>query len=341
MRAERSQSGLTLIELMVALVIVSIAIAAAFGFGWSVMNAYKDQQISNKVSRAARGSLDVIAHAIRGGSPGVPTGNLEDLVGCSGSGGVNVINNTANGTDELSIIYSSGGVLNTLRQPFQQGHNEIRVYDASKFRQGDLVVVTNFQQGHIMEVSGTNVTADLSDSDEILLTSSPSGSGCVSSWPATDYNKGDIVVRAKVARFFVDTSVAGRPALIMDPDNDPTTNNEEPLALGVEDMQIAIGVDDRDLSPPTTGPNPDGEVTEVGAAANDDEWYHNVPGELTPPMPWRALRVTLVARSVQERSTTPISTPLVLEDHDPGAPADEFRRRAVHAIIELRNMEQP
>ena len=107
------QSGFTLIELMISLVIASIAIAATFALGFSLNNTHREHRTMAVVERSARGSLEVISTALRSASPGVTTGVIDDLVACNGSDAIQVINSSV-GPDELRVIYAAGGVVGTL-----------------------------------------------------------------------------------------------------------------------------------------------------------------------------------------------------------------------------------
>ena len=147
---------------------------------------------------------------------------------------------------------------------------------------------------------------------------------------AFNYDVGSLVVRARHVTFFIDT-LDGIPTLMMDPDSDLAggTAPAEPLAEGVEDMQIAEGID----------ANGDQVISELGTAAGDDEWVFNVSGETAPAatvIP-RAVRITLIARTAKplQGGVTPYQRPAV-EDRSAGA-ADAYKRRVLSARIELRN----
>ena len=158
-------------------------------------------------------------------------------------------------------------------------------------------------------------------------------------WPTLNDNvtpgfpQGSLVIRARYARFYIADPGTASPKLMLDPDGDGD-DPAEPLALGIEDMQIAVGVD----------VNGDGALTEVGANPNDDEIFYNVAGDNAPlataVTPWRAVRVTLVAKSVSERTTSTTSTTPrpAAEDRIAGV-ADVFRRRVVSVVVELRTFK--
>ena len=140
-----------------------------------------------------------------------------------------------------------------------------------------------------------------------------------------------LVIRAKIALFTVESGaeVGNKPTLMMDPDGGGP-DLPEPVAEGIEDMQIAVGVDS----------NGDGEVFEN--AGNPDEWHFNEAADPPPPPmttnPWRALRVTMVARTMKEISNVDQYARPLVEDHDPGTGTDPFRRRVLTSTVEIRNI---
>lgn len=318
-----AQSGLTLIELMVSLVITSIAVAAALGLGFTVMNSYREHSRMVNVERAGRVSLEIIADAVRGSSAGVTTGLLSDEVGCSTYGAFAVTNSTT-GPDQLEVIYASGGLLTSLRAAYD-GTSDMTVLDGTAFEPGDYVIVTNLDQGHIVQIDPAGTISQGSDDWTFPI----AALSCGTLFPGGGYQPGALVVRARVARFFVQ-DVGGIPTLFMDPDGDgPDT--EEPLAEGIEDLQIALGVD----------VGADGTVAD--SASETDDWFYNHASDTVPPdfattVP-RALRITLVARSVQETSKQATSIRPAVEDRAAASDPDVFRRRILSTTVEIRNLQ--
>jgi hypothetical protein len=164
--------------------------------------------------------------------------------------------------------------------------------------------------------------------------------------PATgQYNAGSLVIRAVHAVFTIDL-VDTVPTLMMDPDQaGPAV--PEPLAEGVEDIQIALGYD-ADAN----------GITENGLAVDDDEWVGNFAGDSVCPNPApgcsvlagvcscptgilapRAVRVTLIARTTSGLigNAAPYNRPGA-EDHAASATFDTYRRRILRSMVEVRNM---
>lgn len=322
--SRRHQAGLTLVELMVAMLIVSIALAAALAVGYSMLNGYREQRRLDVVQRATRVSLEIISNAIRGASPGTSSGEITDLVACNTFGSIGVVNSTT-ASDELKLIYASGWVMTSLRATFDESSSELVVLSSDGLKIGDYVLVSDFEKAHLVEIKDINAHAEGASLGIDVPTTTACGSG---SFPTGGYTAGRLVIRAKMARFYLEDTSAG-PTLMLDPD-DIGPSPGEPLAEGVEDMQIAYGVDLND----------DGFLTEDGGAT--DEWFFNNPADGAPPAMSAnaplALRVTLVGRTTFETSNAPASTRPAIEDRLGGAAPDPHRRRSMAATVEIRNL---
>ncbi len=340
------EAGLTLVELMIVVVISSLVISAALGMGFSMMNSYREHRAMINVERSARVSLEIIADAIRNSTPGVPLGNFEDIVGCTGQvAGLQVINNT-DAPDELKLIYATGGIFTSVYQETGYGTADIEVtvidadpdqggIDGQDFFADDYFIITNLDSGAVVKVTGVSAPFDCGDAGTpvtcyTLTTTQPSSCGGVT-WPAGGYETGALVIRGRYARFYIENSAdtGNVPTLMMDPDADGDLE-AEPIAEGIEDMQIAIAVDADPV---------DGSITEIGDDPDDDEWYYNVDGDADPPaLVPRALRITLVAMSIQEQSDVDSYTRPAAEDHAADGVKDPFRRRVLSTTIEIRNL---
>jgi prepilin-type N-terminal cleavage/methylation domain-containing protein len=324
-----AQRGLTLVELMVSLVIVSVAVAATLSFGMSSTSGNRVSRRMITVERSARVSLEILSDAIRNSNAGVTSGNLQDMTACSSDSGLTVTNNTI-APDELLVVYASGGVVTSIRASFDENDTQMTVPDASELEAGDFVIITDSVQGHLIEIQDVQA----SGSDYVLTVDASAGACPSVNFPADGYEPGSLVVRARINRFFIedDASVGNIPTLMVDPDADGPMD-PEPVAEGIEDMQIVVGADS----------NGDGDVTEVANGPDDDEWHYNFDGDSDPPamstLPPRALRITLVARSAIEDSDSTTSSRPAVEDRTGAASPDEFRRRILSTTVEIRNLD--
>lgn len=321
------QRGFTLIELMISLVLFSIAVAGVLSVAVSMTQGYREQRQAIAAESSVRAPLDYLSDALRQASPGVSDpSKLQDFHTCK-IGAVEVTN-SATGPDELDIFYGTGGIVTSTASLFNASSTTITVTDASQLSGGDYIIVTDFTNGMLVKIE--------SKAGNVLTIGAACTNTAALVFPAsTNFALGSIVVRAQHAHFEIQT-VGGLPTLTMDPDGDAAngggTATYEPLAEGIEDMQIAIGVDADSLN----------GISEVGAAVDDDEWYYNFPGDPAPPTnrPIRAARVTLVARTSTPLfgNTTTFYYRPEAEDRAAGT-SDNYRRRLLRSIVEMRNIQ--
>jgi prepilin-type N-terminal cleavage/methylation domain-containing protein len=339
-RSRMPQRGFTLVELMVSLVLFSVAVAGVLSVAVTMSTAFRDQRALGQTENSARSPMDYLTDVLRNASPGVQSGAITDGYAASASAiclapqAIVVSNNylgtapPALATDTLEVIFASGAFVTSAEAAWDNTVATLPVRDSSGFSTGDYLVLTNLNTGILLKVTGITGPSTLQISPVTCTTNIPTGGG---------YPNGSLVIRAQHGKFFIDPSfdANGTPGLMMMQDpNAATVGPTQPLADGVEDMQVAVAVDN----------NPaDGQITEVGVVAGDDEWYFNVGGETMPvgPLPIRAIRVTLIARGV---FTNAVSTTVnsffrpKAEDHAAGA-GDNIRRRVLQSTVEIRNLQ--
>ncbi|HUS64956.1 MAG TPA: PilW family protein [Kofleriaceae bacterium] len=333
----RRQAGMTLVELMIAMVILGIVIAAAFQVAFTMMNGYRDHRRAMAVERSARGAMMFLTDAIRNISPGVQKANITDVVGCSTLKALEVIN-ASDAPDELKMVYASGGVVTSLREAITEDTDALTVLDGSAFKDGDHVLVIDtmvadtpdLAKGHIFKIEGDPV--DNGD-DWTLPLGESADDRCGGTVPAFTYPEQQIVIRAQLARFYLsgDETV---PTLMMDRDGDGPDEGE-PVAEGIEDMQIAVGID----------LDADGTVegADLGDDGDDNEWVydHEDDSQLVAAdimtTPYRALRITLTARSIGEVTQVALSVRPPAEDRPAGDANDIYKRRSLSTTIDIRN----
>ena len=317
---DRGQRGFTIVELMVGLVLLSLVVAMTLQLALTMIEGFRAQRSGYTVERNARAAADYLAEAIRSGSIGTSTGDLRDVAGCTPVAGLDVTNSTG-APDQLTVIYASGGVVTSLRSAVDGDTTTFDIADPTSIATGDSLVLTDGNIGRLVRLE------QLSSAGQATIASPES----TCSWiPMPTFAPGTLVVRARVARFYVEPQ-NNVPYLMMDPDGEGPAA-AEPLAEGIEDLQIAIGVD----------LDGDGEIEEFGNAPDDDEWFYNVAGDAAPPAitngQWRAARVTVVARDARAAHASIGSTRPAAEDRAAATAGDVYRRRVLTTMAEIRNL---
>jgi prepilin-type N-terminal cleavage/methylation domain-containing protein len=325
----RAQAGFTLIELMISLVLFSFVIAGVLAVAVSMSQGFREQRASVTAEGAVRVPLDFLADAIRQASPGAPTGLIWDPNTCT-QAAIEVYNNSgvglAVGTDKLDVIYASGAVLTSSREVYTAASTTLQINDASQLAPGDSIVISDTTQGILVKITGITannltIVAQAVCPPPIL----PATATILGPYPI-----GSLVIRAQHAWFYIDY-LDGNPQLMFDPDAKAATVDAEPLAEGVEDLQLVKAIDQ-------TGNG----ITDDGTTPTTvDEWIYNIAGDINPAGgTLRAVRVTLVARTLSGLigNLKSFNRPAV-EDHA-AAPvnSDNFRRRILRTTAEVRNM---
>jgi len=321
-----AQGGFTLVELMISLTVVSTAIAAAFAMAFSLMRGFQGNQEAMKVESTSRTVLDVIASGIRSASPGLSGGVVWDPCVGADIETIQVTNNAGPNTDELEVVHALGGALASLTASQNiLTAGLITVDDNSTFEKDiwlpAIVIDPLNGKGHLIEVRNTGTVTELE---------SRGAQACPVTVGAESYNAGSFVVRAVRMKYAVSP---GAHFLMVDPDGAGPDQAEVIMAEGIEDMQIAVAVED--------GVNPD-TIDDVGLAAGDDEWIFNVAGEVLPSTvaggQWRALRITVTGYALREQNNATDQLRPAAEDRPIAVTGDGFRRRTFSTTVNLRNL---
>lgn len=333
------QRGFTLVELMISLVIFSIAIAGILSVAVSMANNNREQRFAMSMEDNARAAMDFMSDAIRGSSPLITqNGKIFDEASCKtwdqsanyqggvcvGSGGdLNCpSSNSTSGPDNLRVVFASGGIVTSTRGTYLCGTNStVTLTDATGLQVGDTLMIGDL----------TSNTAEL-----VTLTSVNTGTGVVgmtctcSASFTTTYPALSLAVRVVRAEFYVGTYDGQSNVLLMDTSGkafsaaSTVTATPEPLAENVEDFQVAYGLDST--------------YAGVGSATVVNTWeYSSATGAATGGL--RAVRLTLVVKSAQALgggAATSFIRPAV-EDHPVATGSDGFRRRVLTSTVELRN----
>jgi len=300
---------------MVSLVLFSFAVAGVLAVAVSMTRGYREQRQSIATESSVRAAMDFLSDAVRGASPGLVSGATTDLTVASGACpdvALSVTDSTT-GPDSFTVVYANGAVVTTTRVAYDYATptTSLEVANAENFVAGDTVLLTDGTSGHLLHVDAVDVAT------ATLTLASPAG--CAATPVPGTYPVGTLAIRAMRATFYVG-SFDGQLALMMDPGADGI--DPEPLAENIEDMQVAIGVDD--------------EIPVDGV--QDDEWAFS-PGIGSLAGAIRALRITLVSRTQDElRGGNPSFVLPPAENRTGLSAADGFRRRVLTSVVDIRNL---
>lgn len=193
------QRGFSIIEVMIAVSILTFVIAALYNLFNSQYRSFEAQRDVTITQRDIRASLSMLERDIRMAGLGVPRGS--NPVGALQNG----ILGDPNAPDSISINYSTGTITYLTSAAVTQPNNVIQVRFADNFSVGDTINIVNNENNNLVGEYG--ITAVDAANDRLSLNADPSADGI---------NTGDFVVREfrTVAYSVVLNLVTGRQELI-------------------------------------------------------------------------------------------------------------------------------
>ena len=245
------QSGLTLIELMIAMVIGLFLVGGVLQVFSSARQTYRVHDATSRMQEGGRMALEVLARDIR----------MADFWGCA-SNSINMVNNLDTGGAGY-VDFVTGGVVGTdgggmtpdsitLRGGFDAGITveppygpqasaNIKVNTASGLQQDDIVMVADCTSGDVFQITNANPTGS-----GVLVHNT--GSGNPGNYNATNpgcpganahclskvYGSDANVLIAQEMIYNIGTGSEGEPALF---------RNGAEFLDGIENLQVLYGED--------------------------------------------------------------------------------------------------
>ena len=339
------QRGFTVVEVLVALFVASLLSVFVLSLTRSQLVTYEMQSQTNSVQENTRESFDFVETLLRRACGGISKGQVEIRLSDSnhfptecvrvydgaaigtgatpavGSAGSFTSTSPASAADAIEIIYGDGANLSMVTGT--TSGTTLNVADITPFTglDGQLILVSNMQYGYVFRQASHNPTTATGTATGTIVLSG------ISAIPSTYFTiQGDgncYVMPAKVYSLYIDTATDSRnPMLRLDPDGVAGTTHDdaEPLAEGVEDLQVAIGVDGY-----PSGTTFDGFLSDTSSSS--DEWLGNagtteITANFPGTLPWstesipngttvaivpRAIRLTLLLRSLNQYAGTPFA----------------------------------
>ena len=353
----QNQKGLTLIELMIAMIIGLLLLGGTISMFISNKRVYNEQESMGRLQENARFALGLLMHDIRmAGYTGCNDDEAKvnnHVNGASGtnildssnavegsenagnwlpSGSTDVVGSMVAGTDGITIRYmeDTGLVLGT---PFMTTTSSaMHVNTGNGLVAGEIVAVADCDSADIFQITNS----DPSTSGTVAHNTGTGTPGNATKPLQKKYLGDASIVRYIARRYFIGTGSYGGPSLFRnvysqdkddsDADGDTTEviqHNEE-LIEGVENMQVLYGED-------TAGSDKiaDTYVT----AANVTNWSNVV-----------SVRISLLLRTI--KPNTQIDPDTAVHSMLGGTAAggatvgpenDYYRRRVVTATVQIRN----
>ena len=314
----KGEKGFTLIELLVAMTLGLIVLAGVYSFYVSSMPVYALQEQLLETQQNLRIALELLVEDIqRAGGSGIPA-----------AAAVSVTNSSA-APDSFRLLIPDS----TICPPPKPQVIPVVTYNgpaANMFLfSGSTCSAMDGKVGIAVTPDGLNyrtvqITQVTTATDKINFNSGLSPVNSAGGLGA-DYTGGTLVLLRQVD-YTIDLTDPAKPLLRRDL-NDGA--GALPLANYIEEMQISLGYDR----------NSDGILTEVGTAANDDEWVFNVTGESNTgeaPTNLREMRIVLVGRTRLPDPKFQGVRPAIL-DRGQGS-TDGYHRKIRDTKVQIRNL---
>ena len=308
MSIRKFQSGLSLVELLVSIVVALIVLSGVISVVMTSRQTFVSEQEASFIQENQRFAAELLARDIRQAGYtdcAVPSGSYqsvavsdatglfgpEAIIGYEGTAGVagfpSALGQAEVGSDAFIVRYADQIDAKGILSHAALGSNVFRLHSTSNFNDGDLLLVVdgNCQRSAIFQAttvtntditqsaSGLNCSLNLYLDEDLTCDASPAS--------GVPYETGSMVLPYRAHAYFIDDSnvLPGVPALKRRVFT-ATGQRTEELAQGVERMEIFYGVDS----------DGDGSGIDGYKSANQVADWDDVI----------AVRVTLVLRSQAE-----------------------------------------
>jgi prepilin-type N-terminal cleavage/methylation domain-containing protein len=312
----KENKGVTLIELMIALVIAAILVAGTYSIFISQQRTYIAQDQIVGAQQDGRAALTIMARDIR--MAGMLTG-ADGFSNCTSSQVYGVTDaitpgNSSTGPDQITVVYAA--------DEFLSGANSVTVCGVN--------------------VANKQVTLGVLDSATSTCTSIASS---VLSGFFNDSTKKYVAFEGTNAVYEIANSVSGSTLTL-------TTAPPDNLAsffarvFRVAAITYSVNTGDNTLQrndgvsvQPLAGATNQSQVEDLQFAyqvQDDTSWYNTTPPDKTNA-DIRVIRINLLMRTPIEDTEDRNYTRDTLEDHAGSATKDGYRRRVYTTVVKLRN----
>jgi type IV pilus assembly protein PilW len=313
--AAKEERGFTLSELLVSMTLGLIVLFGVHSFYVTSMPAYGLQDQLLETQQNLRIALELLVEDLqRAGGTGIPPVVAVDVT------------NSSTDPDSLRLLIPEAACPASQPQvipivTYAGVNMTLSSGSACAAMAGKvgIAVTADGQNYRTVQITTVTTTTDtINFSSGVSPLNSPDGL-------TANYANGTLALVRKV-EYTVDLTTPAKPLLKRDLSDGA---GALPLANYIEDMQVSLGYDR----------NGDGILTEVGSAANDDEWVFNVAGESNAgeaPTNLKEVRIVLVGRTRLPHPNFQGSRPAIL-DRAQGSP-DGYRRKIKGSKVKIRNL---
>jgi prepilin-type N-terminal cleavage/methylation domain-containing protein len=207
-------NGFTLIELMIALSVMSLVLVAVFSTFFRSQKVGQTMSTTVNLRQGVRGANQLLERELRMAGSGWGRLTLDHYT-TGGTDSLFAVNFGPGGTAQCDSVSIIGGwtAATTLRAGMVSPWSSLPVTSATGFAVNDLVVVTNGASAHLFQITAVQSSpAQLSNASSSSY-NPPTGSN-LASWPATGYAAGSPVYRVSWVTYQIDSTTFRRSALV-------------------------------------------------------------------------------------------------------------------------------
>jgi len=258
-RIRSRQTGLSLIELMISMVLGLLVVGSAVGAFLSNQRTYRATESLARVQETTRAGFELMAREVReaGGNPcskNLPTANVLDGGGgpmiANWNNGVTGYDNGAlagsrAGTDAIELHSATSNGSTVTEVPSGSAANLKVNTSAHGFEVGDILMVCDYGQASIFQTTGANaanVTIGHNVGGSVAPGNCTKGLGlpvvCTANGTPKLYGPNSVVAKLHAARWYVADNGRGGSSLYRRPMNQGAPGPAEEITEGVVGMQI-------------------------------------------------------------------------------------------------------
>ena len=207
-------NGFTLIELMIALTVMSLVLIAVFSTFFRSQKVGQTMTTTVNLRQGVRGADQLLERELRMAGSGWGR-RAVDRYSSGGTDSLFAVNFGPGGAALCDSVSIMGGwtAATTLRAGMVSPWSSLPVTSTAGFAVNDLVVVTNGARAHLFQVTAVQASpAQLSNASSSSL-NPPVGSN-LANWPAGGYATGAQVYRVSWVTYKIDSTTFRRAALV-------------------------------------------------------------------------------------------------------------------------------
>tara|TARA_R110002096_G_scaffold299503_5_gene494105 strand:+ start:12799 stop:13968 length:1170 start_codon:yes stop_codon:yes gene_type:complete len=304
LRKKNSQSGMTLVELMVAMVISSIVVFFLFSIQTRMSRAYQGQGTVAEINQNLQAAKQQLVTDIRmagfgfggTGDVGVSTALEDDATSPLLSAGFLVSNNAyLDGNDSFRVMYADP-IIDILIDNIPNSRVFVdTVEPAEPFEDDEPVILMSRSAACLVAVTGTNPNKVLINPSGAPYNQAPKNKHCDDLWAAYDAGEPVSITRFVARSYRIDPNRPLEGYLQMSPSGEVTADDWIDIGVGFTNLQIAT----RYFEP--------GDATDRdGDGDPERDWYSS--GNQVAGDPSRPGNAVLIQASISIEARSPFGT---------------------------------